>query len=130
MNCIEIEAQMFAFLAGELDEAKRSEVQQHVNECVCCMLEMETEHGIGQRFMATRLDDDVESALASLGSVDRRIIFLCTKLEMSYEDVAADLKCSVSAIASGMMRGRRALRLRLSGPVEPKCHKPEKSNDL
>ena len=130
MNCNEFEEQMFAFLNGELDETKSVKVQQHVDHCICCMLEMETAQDIGKRLTATWLDDDIVSALATLGPVDRRIIFLSSTLEMSYENIAADLKCSVSAITSGMIRSRRALRLCLSGSVGPKRRKTEKSNEL
>ena len=129
MNCVEVQEQMFAFLDRELDETQRARVQEHVDGCVCCTVEMETERDIAQRLRAKWLDDEVESALASLEPVDRRIIFLSSILDMGYEDVAADLKWTVDAVEAGMVRSRRALRFQLNGPVVPN-RKPENSHDV
>lgn len=132
MNCIDVQKQMFAFLYEEIDVASQAEVRQHVVHCVPCMFELNAEREIGQRLSASRLDDELESALASLGSLDRRIIVLTSipYLDMSFEDVAAELKCSVEAVKLGMMRARHALRLQLVGTAEPERRELETSYDL
>lgn len=129
MNCIEFEEQMFAFLDEELDEARRAAMRKHLDGCVCCTVDMEAERDITRRLKAKWLDDEVESALATLEPVDRRMIFLTSILDMGYEDVAADLKWTVEAVESGMVRARCALRSRLNGPVVPN-RKPENSHDV
>jgi DNA-directed RNA polymerase specialized sigma24 family protein len=120
---------MIALLDGELDETQRARVQEHVDHCVCCTVEMETERDIERRLGATWLDPEIESALGSVEHVDRRLIILSSILDLNYDNVAADLKWTVDAVASGMVRARRALRLELIGPVVSNG-KPESSYDV
>jgi RNA polymerase sigma-70 factor (ECF subfamily) len=55
----------------------------------------------------------VEEAIAALPENQRTALLLCREEEMSYEEIAAVLGCSVSATKSLIHRGRETIKLRL-----------------
>ena len=59
------------------------------------------------------LEQKVEEALASLPENQRTAIFLCRQNELSYEQIAQVLGCSLSATKSLIHRGRETLKQRL-----------------
>src|SRR5579871_6876709 len=56
------------------------------------------------------LEQKVAQALATLPEVQRTAIVLCQRDEMSYDDIAQVLGCSVSATKSLIHRGRETLK--------------------
>lgn len=58
---------------------------------------------------------NVERALADLPENQRAAILLCRQEDLSYEDIAEILGCSVSATKSLIHRGRETLKERLKG---------------
>ncbi len=63
--------------------------------------------------MHGELTDLVEQALAGLPENQRVAILLCRQDELSYEEIAKVLGCSLSATKSLIHRGREALKLKL-----------------
>lgn len=59
------------------------------------------------------LENKIEAALAELPENQRTAILLCRTDEMSYEDIAEVLGCSLSATKSLIHRGREALKEKL-----------------
>ncbi len=59
------------------------------------------------------LAQKIEEALADLPENQRTAILLCRQDEMSYEEIAAVLGCSLSATKSLIHRGREFLKVRL-----------------
>jgi RNA polymerase sigma-70 factor (ECF subfamily) len=59
------------------------------------------------------LEQKIEQALTELPENQRAAILLCRQDELSYEDIAKVLNCSVSAIKSLIFRGRETLKLKL-----------------
>jgi len=59
------------------------------------------------------LEQKVEEALASLPVNQRTAIFLCRQNELSYEEIAEMLGCSLSATKSLIHRGRETLKQKL-----------------
>lgn len=59
------------------------------------------------------LERKIEEALAALPENQRTAILLCRQEELSYEDIAAVLGCSLSATKSLIFRGRETLKRRL-----------------
>jgi RNA polymerase sigma-70 factor (ECF subfamily) len=59
------------------------------------------------------LEQKLAEALADLPENQRTAILLCQQDELSYEEIAAVLGCSLSATKSLIFRGREALKLRL-----------------
>ena len=59
------------------------------------------------------LQDKIEAALAELPEAQRTAILLCRQDELSYEDIAMVLGCSVSATKSLIHRGRETLKQKL-----------------
>jgi RNA polymerase sigma-70 factor (ECF subfamily) len=55
----------------------------------------------------------IEEALAELPENQRLAIVLCRQEELSYEEIARVLGCSVSAIKSLIHRGRETLKEKL-----------------
>lgn len=56
------------------------------------------------------LEEKIEEALAQLPEKQRTAILLCRGDELSYEEIAAVLQCSVSATKSLIHRGRETLK--------------------
>jgi RNA polymerase sigma-70 factor (ECF subfamily) len=59
------------------------------------------------------LEAKIEEALADLPENQRTAILLCRQAELSYEDIARVLDCSLSATKSLIHRGRETLKSRL-----------------
>ncbi|HEY9174228.1 MAG TPA: sigma-70 family RNA polymerase sigma factor [Verrucomicrobiae bacterium] len=59
------------------------------------------------------LEQKIEEALAALPENQRTAILLCRQEELSYEEIAAVLGCSLSATKSLIFRGRETLKQRL-----------------
>ncbi len=59
------------------------------------------------------LEQKIEEALADLPENQRTAILLCRQDELSYEDIARVLNCSLSATKSLIHRGRETLKQRL-----------------
>jgi RNA polymerase sigma-70 factor (ECF subfamily) len=59
------------------------------------------------------LEQKIEEALDELPENQRTAIILCRQNELSYEDIAKVLECSVSATKSLIHRGRETLKQKL-----------------
>ena len=59
------------------------------------------------------LEEKIEEALAQLPENQRTAILLCRQDELSYDDIAEVLGCSLSATKSLIHRGRETLKLKL-----------------
>ena len=59
------------------------------------------------------LEAKIEEAMAELPENQRTAIFLCRQDELSYEDIAEVLQCSLSATKSLIHRGRETLKQKL-----------------
>ena len=59
------------------------------------------------------LEQKIQQALAELPEIQRTAILLCRKEEMSYEEIAEVVGCSVSATKSLIHRGRETLKQKL-----------------
>ena len=59
------------------------------------------------------LEQKIEEALSELPENQRTAILLCRQDELSYEDIAKVLKCSLSATKSLIHRGRETLKQKL-----------------
>jgi RNA polymerase sigma-70 factor (ECF subfamily) len=59
------------------------------------------------------LEEKIEEALRDLPENQRTAIQLCRNEELSYDDIAETLKCSVSAVKSLIHRGRETLKQKL-----------------
>ncbi|MEI7939858.1 MAG: sigma-70 family RNA polymerase sigma factor, partial [Verrucomicrobiota bacterium] len=66
-----------------------------------------------ERLLHGELADKIEQALAELPENQRLAIVLCRQEELSYEEIAQVLRCSVSATKSLIHRGRETLKLKL-----------------
>ena len=77
------------------------------------------------RVLQGELEEKIEQALLELPENQRLAILLCRQDELSYEDIAKVLNCSLSATKSLIHRGRETLKLKLkpylrSGAWRPK----------
>jgi RNA polymerase sigma-70 factor (ECF subfamily) len=61
----------------------------------------------------------VRQAILTLPPDYREVVALCDLEEMSYDDAAANLGCSVGTVASRLHRGRALLAAKLRGSREP-----------
>jgi len=59
------------------------------------------------------LESKIEQALADLPENQRAAVLMCRQDELSYEQMAEVLDCSVSAVKSLIFRGRETLKTRL-----------------
>jgi RNA polymerase sigma-70 factor, ECF subfamily len=66
-----------------------------------------------QAFLQRELERKVQEAVAALPEKQRLAISLCQEDELSYEEIAEVLECSVSATKSLIHRGRETLKERL-----------------
>lgn len=67
------------------------------------------------------LEEKIEEALGELPENQRTAIVLCRGDEMSYEQIAQVLGCSVSATKSLIHRGRETLKLKLKPYLRSGC---------
>jgi len=66
-----------------------------------------------ERLLQGELEEKIEQALADLPENQRTAILLCRQADLSYEEIAQVLGCSLSATKSLIHRGRETLRLKL-----------------
>ena len=66
-----------------------------------------------ERLLHGELDQKIDEALAALPENQRLAIALCRQEELSYEDIARVLGCSLSATKSLIHRGRETLKQKL-----------------
>lgn len=66
-----------------------------------------------QSLLQGELEDKVQEALDDLPENQRTAILLCRQQDLSYEDIAEVLGCSLSATKSLIFRGRETLKQRL-----------------
>jgi RNA polymerase sigma-70 factor, ECF subfamily len=66
-----------------------------------------------QQLLHGELEEKVEAALAGLPESQRTALLLCRQEELSYEEIAKVLGCSLSATKSLIHRGREAVKERL-----------------
>jgi len=66
-----------------------------------------------QAFLHRELEGKIQDALAALPEKQRLAIALCREEELSYEDIARVLGCSLSATKSLIHRGRETLKEKL-----------------
>jgi RNA polymerase sigma-70 factor (ECF subfamily) len=64
-------------------------------------------------FLLSELEQRIEQALAALPENQRSAIVLCRQQDLSYDQIAEILGCSVSAVKSLIHRARETLRQRL-----------------
>lgn len=69
--------------------------------------------GAPDRLLHGELAQKIEEALAELPENQRTAILLCRQEELSYEEIAQVLDCSLSATKSLIHRGREALKEKL-----------------
>jgi RNA polymerase sigma-70 factor (ECF subfamily) len=67
------------------------------------------------------LEEKIEEALSELPENQRTAIVLCRGDELSYEDIARVLGCSISATKSLIHRGRETLKLKLKPYLRSGC---------
>ncbi len=84
-----------------------------------------------ETFLQSELEEKIQEALDELPEKQRLAIALCRENELSYEEIAKVLECSVSATKSLIHRGRETLKEKLKpylqtgvwNEEEPKlCH--------
>jgi len=66
-----------------------------------------------ETLLQTELERKVQEAIEALPPNQRLAVLLCQDEELSYEDIARILRCSVSATKSLIHRGRETLKKRL-----------------
>jgi RNA polymerase sigma-70 factor, ECF subfamily len=66
-----------------------------------------------EELLRAELEEKVQQALNSLPPKQRLAVLLCRDSDLSYEDIANVLRCSVSATKSLIHRGRETLKKRL-----------------
>jgi RNA polymerase sigma-70 factor (ECF subfamily) len=67
------------------------------------------------------LEEKIEQALAALPEAQRAAILLCRGDELSYEEIAKVLDCSLSATKSLIHRGRETLKQKLKPYLRSGC---------
>ncbi len=79
-----------------------------------------------ERLLHGELEEKIEQALAELPENQRLAILLCRQEELSYEEIARVLGCSVSATKSVIHRGRETLKQKLKPYLRSGAwHKPK-----
>ena len=66
-----------------------------------------------ERLLQQELEQKIQEALDALPSNQRLAVLLCRQEDVSYEEIARILKCSLSATKSLIHRGRETLKQRL-----------------
>ncbi len=66
-----------------------------------------------EKMLHQELAQKIEAALAELPEIQRTAILLCRRDELSYEEIARVLDCSLSATKSVIHRGRETLKEKL-----------------
>ena len=79
-----------------------------------------------QQLMHGELEEKIGEALAELPENQRTALLLCRQEDLSYEEIAAVLGCSLSATKSLIHRGRETLKLKLKPYLRTGAWKAEK----
>jgi RNA polymerase sigma-70 factor, ECF subfamily len=79
-----------------------------------------------ERLLHGELEHKIEQVLAELPENQRMAIVLCRQDELSYEEIARMLGCSVSATKSLIHRGRETLKQRLKPYLQTGAWRPPK----
>ena len=95
-------------------EVSSDEREEHSNLTIAAP----HEHRPDSELLQTELELAVDKAIASLPEVQRMAVVLRRYDHLSYEEIAAVLKLSVSAVKSLLFRARTTLRDALSGYLE------------
>ncbi|MDB6066982.1 MAG: rna polymerase sigma factor region 2 [Pedosphaera sp.] len=66
-----------------------------------------------ETLLHSELEQKIEAAMADLPEIQRTAILLCRRDEMSYEEIAVVVGCSLSATKSLIHRGRETLKEKL-----------------
>jgi len=82
------------------------------------MIEASPYHRPDSELLQAELQQAVDTAIASLPEIQRMAVVLRRYDQLSYEEIAAVLKLTVSAVKSLLFRARTALRDSLSGYLE------------
>ncbi len=77
-----------------------------------------------EALMHSELEEKLEEALADLPEKQRTAILLCQQGELSYEEIAGVLACSLSATKSLIHRGREVLKQKLKPYLRTGAWKP------
>jgi RNA polymerase sigma-70 factor (ECF subfamily) len=77
-----------------------------------------------ENLLRTELEQKVEQAVAELPENQRTAILLCKAEELSYEEIAEVLGCSLSATKSLIHRGRETLKQKLKPYLQSGVWKP------
>lgn len=90
-------------------DAPRSDLEDHPEP------QLEDKKGFSppDALLQRELENKVEEALAELPENQRTAIVLCRQEDVTYEQIAEVLDCSVSAVKSLIFRGRETLKTRL-----------------
>jgi RNA polymerase sigma-70 factor, ECF subfamily len=80
--------------------------------------------GPGETLMHEELQEKIEEALDNLPENQRTAILLCRRDELSYEEIAGILGCSLSATKSLIHRGRETLKQQLKPYLKTGVWKP------
>ncbi len=79
-----------------------------------------------QNLLQSELEQKTAEAIAELPENQRLALLLCRQEDLSYEDIAKVLDCSVSATKSLIFRGRETLKARLKPYVQSGAWKGQK----
>ena len=90
-------------------EARRTEQEGHSSP----QFEDKKTASPPERLLHGELEEKIEEALSGLPEHQRLAILLCRQGDLSYEDIARVLGCSVSATKSLIHRGRETLKQKL-----------------
>jgi RNA polymerase sigma-70 factor (ECF subfamily) len=74
--------------------------------------------GPPENLLQSELEEKTAEAIAQLPENQRLALLLCRQQDLSYEDIAKVLNCSVSATKSLIFRGRETLKARLKPYVQ------------
>jgi RNA polymerase sigma-70 factor, ECF subfamily len=80
-----------------------------------------------EQLLRDELTGKVEQALAELPENQRTALLLCREEELSYEEIAKVLGCSISATKSLIHRGRETLKLKLKPYLQSGVWKESKT---
>ncbi|MEP6662527.1 MAG: sigma-70 family RNA polymerase sigma factor [Verrucomicrobiota bacterium] len=80
-----------------------------------------------ENILQSELEQKVQDALGDLPENQRTAIVLCQQNELSYEDIAEVLGCSLSATKSLIHRGRETLKQKLKPYLKTGVWKEEKN---
>jgi RNA polymerase sigma-70 factor, ECF subfamily len=79
-----------------------------------------------QAFLHSELEEKIQNALDELPDKQRVALALCRQEELSYEEIAEVLECSLSATKSLIHRARETLKLKLKPYLQTGAWQPEK----